>query len=303
MSNYFYKGILISDLIQPGTSTLTNFTGFPGYSPASNYSSERPLPFNFSTPTVPDVSTLMNAKFVDFTSGKGDYTVPNMYTSFRMILIGGAGGSGGGGGCGWNGWSASDPPSVGRTSGENGYEAGKGSFTYASTNLAYYILGTPGVNITYTVGEGGVKGNAGGDHSKASMGAGGKGNTGNHGGLSSIIMTLVGGDRDLLRCYANGGYGGSGGDSGGPGAAQGDGREPGPDITNNSGITDDVDYTPLALANNLSAEYLVAANVNPVGYLTDYGRNYTGGWSSTANRDQTPGTSGKPGFIRLYLLR
>jgi hypothetical protein len=248
----------------------------------------------------------MNAKFVDFTSGTGNYTVPNMYSSVRMILIGGAGGSGGGGGCGWKSGSSIDSPSVARTSGENGYEAGKGSFTYGYTDHVHDNLGQTGANITYTVGEGGAAGVSGGDHSKGSIGAGGQGNTGKPGGASSIIMRWgpnlgPSGIKGLI-CHANGGYGGSGGDSGGPGSAQGDGREPGPNNTP-SGIINDVDYTPLALANNLSEDYLVEANVNPVGYLTDYGRNYTGGWSSTANRDQTPGTSGKPGFIRLYLLR
>ena len=58
MSKYLYKGTDISKLMETGTSTLSNFTGFPSYKPASTYSSERPLPFNFSTPTVPDVSTI-----------------------------------------------------------------------------------------------------------------------------------------------------------------------------------------------------------------------------------------------------
>jgi hypothetical protein len=299
MSKYFYNGSDITNLIITGSTTVPGYTGFPSYTPASNYSTERPVPFNYYTPSG-EISTLMNARFVEFTSGQsGTYTLSPDYDSVRIILIGGSGGGGGGGGCGWSSPSSVATPSIARTSGQRGFESGKGSFTFTSN---YIKLSSK--NIYYSVGTQGSVGNGGGDKGKTSVGPGGKGNNGSRGNESMVTINVDGINYNI---YANGGYGGAGGDAGGPDASQGDAPQPGPAFTNNfPGL---VDYTPSAPLVSLSSGSvpIVPSSVNPINYLalnpSTVGTQGFGGEQSTANQDSSPGYTSYPGKIRMYLLK
>lgn len=275
---YSYKGTDINNLIVNGTNNLTNYTGFPAYA-TTTYSSEKPLPFNISSPTG-DVSTLMASEYQDFattpatTPTTGTYTIPGDYNAFRAILVGGGGGSGGDGGCGW---SAAN----GRTSGNGGGAGGKGSFIMIET--AAPITTTP-ATISYTVGGGGSKGPAGGSRDNGptdtNYGPGGKGNNGTKGAATSITISIGG---TSYAIYANGGSGGYGGDAGGPSASQGDATDPAPTFANT--------YTSL---NNYTPS--IPTSVNPIGYGTNVG-------SAGPSEGSGDGVAGDPGYIRLYLLK
>jgi hypothetical protein len=281
MSKYLYKGIDISNLIITGSTTVSGYTDFLSYTPASNYSSERPIPFNYYTPKG-QLSDLMRAKFVDFDSGSGNYTIPSDFDSVRIILLGGGGGGGGGGGCGWKSGSSLESPSTARTSGQYGLPGDNGSYTFTSTDIKLSSQ-----NIYYSVGTLGDNGTAGGDKAKTSIGPGGKGNNGYRGNESMVTINVDGINYNI---YANGGYGGAGGDSGGPGSAQGDPRQPGPAFTNNyPGIVDYSNGRP--------------SSVNPINYLQFLSQAGSGGQKSDYNLDSNPGNQGNPGKIRIYLLK
>jgi hypothetical protein len=303
MSKYFYNGSDITNLIITGSTKVSGYTDFPSYKPASNYSTERPIPFNYYTPEG-EVSKVMDASFVEFDSGSGTYTLSPDFDSVRIILIGGAGGAGGGGGCGWSSPSSVATPSIARSSGQGGFDSEKGSFTFTSN---YIKLSSQ--NIYYSVGTEGASGNSGGDKAKTSVGPGGRGNAGNRGNESMVTINVDGIDYNI---YANGGYGGAGGDAGGPGSAQGEPRQPGPAFTNNyPGI---VDYTPSAplLSLSMGSVPIVPSSVNPLNYLFStltgsnvVGAGYAGGGgdASTANQSSSPGYRNYPGKIRIYLLK
>jgi len=274
---YSYKGTDINKLIVNGTNNLTNYIGFPAYA-TTTYSSEKPLPFNISSPTS-DVSTLMASEYHDFTTTpsttttSGTYSIPGDYNAFRAILVGGGGGGGGAGGCGW---SAAN----GRTSANGGGSGGVGSFIMIET--AAQITTTP-ATISYTVGGGGNKGPAGGARDNGptdtNYGPGGKGNNGEKGAATSITISIGGAPYTI---YANGGSGGYGGDAGGPSASQGDAADPAPTFANT--------YTSL---NNYTPS--IPTSVNPIGYSTNVGTPGPGGPGD--------GSIGGPGYIRLYLLK
>ena len=167
---YTYKGTDITNLISGSTNTsLTNYQGFPSYDSASTYSTERPLPLNFLQSGV-DISTKMNAEFIDFTTGTDvEYTIPSDYTTLRAILEGGGGGGGGNGGCGYNINSGDGP--IGRNSGSSGGAGGNGLFLYVSDvsgiSSFQYSVGTGGA--------GGANGTNDGDSNNSGQGNDGQG--------------------------------------------------------------------------------------------------------------------------------
>lgn len=283
MSKYSYKGTNISTLIVSGTNTVTNYTEFPAYQSASNYSIERPLPFGFNTPTG-NINTLFNATYVQLsTVGSRSYNVPADFNSIRAVIMGGGGGGGGGAGCGWN--------MAGVRYGGSGGESGNdGSITIISSEVSLTSN-----TISYVVGARGTGGSGGGKKSTANSGSGGDGTPGNAGGFSSITINGV-------TVYANGGSGGRNGNAGNansPGTGFSGSTSPAPSQTNT--------YTPVATS--------LDSNMNPLSYLSTYSDNGSGGSGSNTDLSvpiadgpssggtANGGNSGQQGYIHLYLLK
>jgi hypothetical protein len=264
---YTYKGTDITNLISGSTNTsLTNYEGFPSYDSASTYSTERPLPLNFLQSGV-DISTKMNAEFIDLTTGTDvEYTIPSDYTTLRAILEGGGGGGGGDGGCGYNINSGDGP--IGRNPGSSGGTGGNGLFLYVSDvsgiSSFQYSVGTGGA--------GGGDGNNGGDSNNSGQGNDGQqGQTGNE---SIITFVSSGTTYNIVAGGGNGGPSGRGGNT-----------------------TPTSSVNPSRAAINTPTTYagpvanVLSMNINPLGYLT----NISGAGSKN--------TTGDPGYIRVYLLK
>jgi hypothetical protein len=281
MAKYKYKGTDIGNLISSGSTSLTNYTGFPTYV-SNTYSTEKPLPFkfNFKNPSnnYVDVSTLMDAKSQDYSSGSSLLTIPTDYNAFRAIIIGGGGGGGGGGGCGWK-------TDKSRSSAQDGGSGGDGKFIMIENTTPI----TSPTTISYSVGGGGAFGTGGGDRDKGdagdNYGPGGKGNKGYAGNASYITATIDGTEYTI---YANGGKGGNGGDAGGPGSAQGESGNPAPSSPNTYGSIKDYSAS-------------IPTDVNPLNYNSNIGDGGGGGGGGLGNG--SPGGTGKPGYIRIYLLK
>lgn len=96
--------ILISDIIESGTTTSTNYTGFPAYIP-TNLSFEKHITDFGYKDSGTDLKTKMTASYIqyegpDSSSTSGTYssqTIPTWCKRLRVIVIGAGGGGGGGG--------------------------------------------------------------------------------------------------------------------------------------------------------------------------------------------------------------
>lgn len=273
---FSYKGVDISNLIITGTSSISGFTGFPNYSPATAYSYERPIPFGIQVNNV-EVANQMNSKYIEYNTAQvTTYSLPASYDSIRAIIAGGGGGGGGRGGCGY------DLQERQRTSGAYGNDGGDGIYTYLSNEINLVSS-----TINLKVGGGGEGGNNGGDADEKDSSSGGNGNSGDPGQESYIRITTTNGTYTV---YANGGSGGSGGGGGNANTPDNNNEynatKPGTSFTNN-------------LSNVLSVNTVasIPSNLNPVNYLTNIS---AGGEKKSGG---TPPTNGKPGYIRLYLLK
>lgn len=287
---YLYKGTDISNLISSGTSSITNYTGFPTYT-ATNYSVENPLPFGMLSPAGNDVSTLMKAKFFTATTfaplipynitgpipnpqpnvGGAPYTPPSEFNMFRAVLIGGGGAGGNGGSCGWSGSK--------RYSGGAGRIGGYGGVTV--------IEGALGINqqFWYGAGAGGNQVSGGRVPPQLTVGDGANGGTGNYGGRS--FLSFGDGSGRQYFVFANGGEGGGGGDAGNATTTSPGCSNP-VNITNPSPPSIAVTNPPITLESPTVA-YFTSNTTPPLGYANVYGN---GG----------PG-AGSPGLVQIYLLK
>jgi hypothetical protein len=279
---YSYKGSDISNLISSGTTSLTNYSGFPSYI-ATNYSIEKPLPFNIFTPTE-EVSTLMTAKvFTDTTFdpyssnnpgqpalGGSSYTPPADFNMFRAVIIGGGGASGNGGACGFDGFT--------RFSGGSERAGGYGNVTVVEGALN--ISG----KFWYGAGQGGneVAGKAG--PGAGVYGNGKDGGTGNYGGYSYLSY-----GNGII--YANGGEGGGGGKAGEIlGTINGCHAPVNLTAISNTQPSAVVTIPPIIQPSPTNTvAYFTSSNIPPLQYGNVYGQ---GG----------PG-NGTPGLIQIYLLK
>ena len=274
MSKFTYKGVNLQDIVVNGPSSVTNFTTI-NYKPASAYSTERPLPFNF-TQNGTDISMLMDASFIDLTTGTGTIVLSPSINSVRAVLEGGGGGGGGCGGCGVGGGPVPNP----RQSGNNGMNGAAGGIVYLSdTSIANNRT------ITYTVGSAGGLGGNGPNKGNTDDTTRQYGDDGIAGGAGQVTtITLLG----TTTITANAGTGGDGG-QGGPSGA----NAVTPAVTN---------YTnPAAVTyqqNGNSATTVIPPEINPLSYKNAYA-NYGNGTPSGPGS----GTAGDPGFIRIYLLK
>ena len=283
MSNFEYKGVDVQKLIVSGTSSLTGFSPFT-YDVASNFATERPLPFNFEQGAT-DVSTLMDASFVEFiTAGAASYDVPGDFNKIRAVLIGGGGGGGGGGGCGVSGSGESQS----RQSGGPGGQGKHGGFVYLTDTVL-----SSGRTIQYLVGSGGQGGGGGqnvGNTGQVNSQPGQPGNPGGSGQVSRIIYGPITVEAPTSNA-APGGPGGPGTDTPGGG-----------NINQGS--------NPTVPTSNIGSNFLIdgddatsiPGSINPIGYRSTYGNKGEGG-SRQPNGDGDPGNDGQKGYIRIYLLK
>jgi hypothetical protein len=273
MAKYTYKGQNIENLIVAGSTDVTNYNGLTYAAAANpNYTTERPLPFSITQQGI-DISTIMDAKYVEFTTGSGTYSIPSDFNGFRAVLEGGGGGSGGAGG-GGNG------PLVGQQKNGGGGAGGlNGGFIYVSDVL----LNSP-IQISYTVGGGGGGGADGASISPSTaVGKGTPGNAGGTGGSTNISF----------QTYSITAGGGGGGDYGNGGTSTGNSGNIAD--SGNASIASSSNYNPSAIV-IVDTNNPIPSNVNPLGYLVN--RSLGG---PTAGGPASGG--GKPGYIRIYLLR
>lgn len=286
---FTYKNVDITNLITTGSTTSNAYVGFPPYEQASPYSYERPLPFGLNVSNVP-LSNVMNSKYVEFNTGINNdnnppknttiyttYNVSSSYDSIRAVIAGGGGGGGGRGGCGWN-----DPGNK-RNNGAYGNTGGVGAYTYLASDVSLQST-----SISLKIGAGGDGGSNGGDRdTKGGSGSGANGNSGSTGQDSYIVVNTSNGS---FTVYANGGSGGSGGGGGNANNA---------DNNNEANTANAATAFPNNLSNAATVNSLasIPANLNPFGYTSNIS---TGGLAQSGG---TAPTAGKPGYVRIYLLK
>jgi hypothetical protein len=274
--SYTYKGTDISKLIVSGSSSITSYSGFPSYKPASTYSTERPLPFGISQSNV-SVSNLMDASYIDLT-GSGTYTVPTDFNVFRAVLEGGGGGGGGGAGCGVNG----GPVPNTRKPANAGASGANGGFVYISD--------TPitNRNIIYNVGTAGSGGNGGSSKGKTDQATPQPTNPGNDGSPGNTSVITFDTNSGTYTVTANAGTGGQGGDATNPAT------NTTPAVTQTT-----INYQQTSLFNTDGNQQstVIPTQINPISYVTTYSNGGGGGPETNA------GQAGQAGYIRIYLLK
>ena len=192
MSQYFFNGIDIKNIIEPGYQYPGGnyYVGFPT-TETPGYEIEKPLPLSY-TISGTDLANTCKALSQKYNTSQ-TISVPSGAKYVSTICVGGGGAGGGGGGGGGDG--------VGKQNdGGNGGYGGDGNY---SAVVQYSLSGIS--NLTVTVGSGGI-GGAGGNDSNNS--GGNKGGAGGNGGDSSVTNGSV------ILCTAPGGLGGGGGGSG-----------------------------------------------------------------------------------------
>jgi hypothetical protein len=279
MANFKYKDTPINDLIETGSTQLAGFVPI-AYTTASPFSTERPLPFNYTQQTT-QINSLMNAKVYDLPTTPGQYQVPTNYTKIRAVLEGGGGGGGGGGGCGVSG--SGQPQS--RQGGDGGARGANGGFTFVTDTAITQRA------ITFVVGAGGTGGGGGSAKGTVGQTTSQPGDDGGDGGAGQTSYITING----TTLYANAGTGGNGG-QGGPNP--GSSSTPGVTQLQNPGsVTFNIDGNQQTTA--------IPGTINPLSYKSSYSLNAGGGNAGTQS-DPGPGNSGgtgQRGFIRLYLLK
>jgi hypothetical protein len=290
-SNYFFKGIPISNIInttgnpETGENTVTTskYGGFPTMITSPYPKIHTPFDIHFIDNTLAQPSHFANTElsydlsnhckisedakrtYSNITSLDIKAEVPPGATHISGYMVGGGGGGGGAGGGGWTGGSSKE--------GGDGGSGGSGNY---SGFVRYSI--SPNNKIEITVGEGGTFG-IGGERSKHATGDGNDGKSGNSGfaGNASVINI-----DDITICTASGGNEGNFGASGNSGSVGGSGTD------------------------GTSPDGIVRAIIGTVVYTSDYPPQLTfgsgGGGGSGGNNSGTDGTKGGNGTIVIYFL-
>lgn len=204
MSNYQYKGVPITEIIDtttdPQTTNFANvYQGLPPITPPQYNINNSNLLTNLEYKyDGTDLSTVCAARHWVYYNSQNISPPYSNINQFRYIIIGGSGGGGGGGGCANN--------SGIQGNGGNGGSGSSGNIAQGTTNISY------GSSLSITIGNGGNGGGGGRAASNNSSGyttkagGGGSGGTGN----ASQIINNQNGDTIV----ANGGAGGGGGGGG-----------------------------------------------------------------------------------------
>ena len=136
-SNYFYKGISVSQICSNnGNTNVSGYTGMPITS-YTNYSGLRPLTFGYTSGST-DICNQYTAPNTGIITATGSTTgvgvaIPSGANSCRIISVGGGGGSGGSGG---DASSESYNGDASSAQGGFGGTGGYGSYVYANVSLA-----------------------------------------------------------------------------------------------------------------------------------------------------------------------
>lgn len=202
MSNYYFKGIPVTTILNSGSTTA------PGYSfsyKEASKSNSKANPINYKYDGT-DIGSNAEAKY-EIISNSGTLTIPTGATAYRFVGKGGggAGGHGGGGALAFAG------PDMWKSGGDGGY-GGTGGYVYTSGTIP---AGTTTMEA-FIGAAGALDGNVGAK-SLAPDGpaTGGTGGTGGDGGTTYLQIN------DLNTAAAMGGGGGTGGPGGsatGPGS-------------------------------------------------------------------------------------
>ena len=136
-SNYFYKGISVSQICSNnGNTNVSGYTGMPITS-YTNYSGLRPLTFGYTSGST-DICNQYTAPNTGIITATGSTTgvgvaIPSGANSCRIISVGGGGGSGGSGG---DASSESYNGDASSAQGGFGGTGGYGSYVYANVGGA-----------------------------------------------------------------------------------------------------------------------------------------------------------------------
>ena len=271
---YTYKGTDIQTLITTGTTALSGYAGF-NYSPASSYSTERPLPLSIKQNEI-DINGIMNSAYTDF-NAPAQYTLPSNYNAFRAVLEGGGGGGGGGGGCGVSG--SGQPQS--RQAGAGAAPGANGGFTFVSDTVL-----TTNRTINITVGSGGYGGAGGGN----------KGTVGQHTSQPGYDGSVGGsGTSSNISFTTNAPYSVS--TNAGPGGNNGQGGPAGYNATTPTvSLVTNTYATPVHI-DGYNQVSTIGTTINPTSYKSSY--SYLGGGGGAG----TTGAGGAGGYVRIYLLK
>jgi hypothetical protein len=194
-ARFYYKGADISSLIEPtGTTTVSQFSGFPAYTPSA-YSSVGLDNIASAGYMIDGVDIGQNMAAISFSvtaNEQEDIILPYngvYFKSMDAVLVSGGGGGGGGGG-----GTTNINDNVGGVGGAGGAGAyiGLQSYPLNGVNKIKIVGGAGGIAVQ--------GGNGGG-----SKGPGASGPTGGSGSMSAIYIN------DTQIIYANGGNGGNGG--------------------------------------------------------------------------------------------
>jgi len=273
MSNYFYKGVNLSQIyVNDGKlSNQDNYTGIPTISNDSYvvYSMVRPLNFGYSYRG--DNLNNITTSYYSLVNETGNIKTPTNCKSINIICVGGGGGGGGSGG-----GANAKAGLKGDSSSSSGGDGGQGGFGYYYTGKLYVQGGA-----TYEVTIGGGGGGGGSGTGNYISGAGGdastQGKAGETGGAGSPSGIKIG----------NNFYGGSGGNggNGGIGAIAFAKQN-----TSNSSKGD-----PGSSGNSPNSTYNGAPNSYPQLELKSGNTSIPYGIPGSGGSGGNPGTNGYPG--------
>jgi hypothetical protein len=312
---YFYKGVDINDLIQPGGTVDVNgysfYSGFPktvtpvganGTRLYTNFASPggftQLYKFNTNTdiginPNSGNLSTIseFSARYIDYYYTDGSkITITSPFTPCNHIsvaCIGGGGGSGGGGGIGQG---------VSVFTGGNGGDGGDGGYAAAEK------IPLNGQAIYLTVGKGGSGGGGGPKADPNFHNEGGDGSPGGNGGPTTLNI----GNTNILTGYGgDGGSGGGGGNKANFGGNGGNGNfvdgYVNPSFGGNaqyitSNLTNERGYEPVKRG-------VAVKNFHITPYEKGYGYGVNGGSGGISHKNGADaGSPGSNGWCRIYFL-
>ena len=174
MSNYYFKGIPVTTILNSGSTTA------PGYSfsyKIASKSNSKAKPINYKYNGT-DIGSDAEAKY-EIISNSGPLTIPTGATAYRFVGKGGGGAGGHGGG----GALALDGPDMWKSGGDGG-NGGTGGYVYTSGTIPAGTTTTMEAFIGAAGTKDGVKGGA--SVTPSGTATGGTGGTGKAGGTTYL---------------------------------------------------------------------------------------------------------------------
>lgn len=283
---FYYKGVVISDLIMLNNSSTSNASGYSIKPPVVpiNDSVEKSLPIPYQFGGTPIVGVAKYETVLNTATNLHDTT---KYDKIRIVAVGGGGGGGGGGGQGNDDGPGTGPNGTATNGGWGGRGASGG---YGYTEVSLDPQAGRYVKINYTIGNGGGLGSSGNtvNNGYAQYRYGNAGGTGGQGN-DTIIKLQYSNDATTFNAPATTVFTAQGG-GGGPGGPGGGNKSSYGPIADSNPIRS-IDAPGISLGRNTTS--LVGVNGDGYNLFFDGEHVSRGGYIG----------NGQKGAARTYLLK